>query len=180
MTNGEEGDLLHHHFSADEFYILPILIICLIEHLVLLGLSVWSAVLLKMRQLLHVTYKLFMLSVFLHVSATKVRCLIGARVTLLLPKTAGIFLLGSHYMVYAFDGEGLLSAKMHGSVFEAAANIIFLLLLILVAKGYNVTRARLRSASSVKLAVFICLYTLTHATLFVFETRYFDPGKVST
>ena len=73
MTNGRKGDFLHYHFSADEFYILPILVVAFVEHLVLLFLSVWSAVVLKMRQLLHATYKLFMLSVFLHVSA-KERC----------------------------------------------------------------------------------------------------------
>ena len=60
MTNGREGDLLHHHFSADQFYILPILIVAFAQHLVLFFLSIWSAVVLKNRQLLHSTYKIFM------------------------------------------------------------------------------------------------------------------------
>lgn len=68
MTNGRKGDLLHYHFSADEMYILPILIVAFFEHLVVLFLAIWSAITLKSRQLLHSTYKLFMFSVFVHVS----------------------------------------------------------------------------------------------------------------
>ena len=53
-----------------------------------------------------------------------------------------------------------------------------LLLLILIAKGYTVTRARLRQQSAVKVAMFICCYGITYASLFIFEQMYFDPGQV--
>ena len=53
-----------------------------------------------------------------------------------------------------------------------------LLLLILIAKGYTVTRARLRQQSAVKVAMFICCYCITYASLFVFEQMYFDAGQV--
>ena len=36
MTNGRKGDLLHYHFSADEMYILPILV-CQLRKKVCLG-----------------------------------------------------------------------------------------------------------------------------------------------
>lgn len=68
LTNGAKGDLLHYHFSADEFYILPILVVAFFQEFVLLCLAIWSAVVLRNRQLLHATYKLFLLSVFFHVS----------------------------------------------------------------------------------------------------------------
>ena len=68
MTNGREGDILHYHFSADQFYILPILIVALAQHLALFFLSIWSAVVLKGRQLLHSTYKIFMFAIFLQVT----------------------------------------------------------------------------------------------------------------
>ena len=68
MTNGKRGDLLHYHFSADEFYILPILMVATIVQLCILFLTVWFAINLKSRQLLHVTYKIFLLAAFLHVS----------------------------------------------------------------------------------------------------------------
>ena len=68
MTNGPRTDLIHHHFSADEFYILPILIVAAILQMSILFMSIWSAIVLKSRQLLHATYKLFLTLVFLHVS----------------------------------------------------------------------------------------------------------------
>lgn len=68
MTNGPPNDLLHHHFSADEFYILPIMVVATLGHLLILFLAMWSAVHLKTRQLFHTTYKLFLVSVLLYVS----------------------------------------------------------------------------------------------------------------
>eukprot|EP00095_Tigriopus_kingsejongensis_P008718 maker-scaffold352_size199037-snap-gene-0.42 protein:Tk08718 transcript:maker-scaffold352_size199037-snap-gene-0.42-mRNA-1 annotation:"hypothetical protein DAPPUDRAFT_54015" len=158
MTNGVKGDILHYHFSADEFYILPILCVAFFEHFVVLFLSIWSALVLRSRQLLHATYKLYLLSVFLHV--------------------LGILLLGVHYLVYALDGIGMNGAKLNGRCLEAAAEIIFIMLLILIAKGYTVTRARLRQASAIKVAIFISCFTITFTILFVFEQKYFDPGEV--
>ena len=158
MTNGEDGDFLHYHFSADEFYILPILVVAFLEHLVLLFLAIWSAVVLRMRQLLHATYKLFLLAVLLH--------------------TVGVFLLGAHYLIYALDGVGHLRSKWNGAMLESASQVAFLLLLILVAKGYTVTRARLRQASVIKVTIFVSLYCIVHFILFVVEIKYFDPGQV--
>ena len=47
MTNGKEGDLLHYHFSADEFYIMPILVVAFVQQFVVLFLALWSAVVLR-------------------------------------------------------------------------------------------------------------------------------------
>ena len=68
MTNGKSYDYFHYHFSADEFYILPILMVASALHLFLLFTTTWFAIALKTRQLFHVTYKLFLITVFLHVS----------------------------------------------------------------------------------------------------------------
>jgi uncharacterized membrane protein YhaH (DUF805 family) len=68
MTNGPKYDILHHHFSADEFYLLPIMIVASGVHLIILFLTIWSAIVLKARQLFHATYKMFLILVLLHVS----------------------------------------------------------------------------------------------------------------
>lgn len=68
MTNGPKHDILHHHFSADEFYLLPILLTSAVIHLLLLFMSIWSAIVLKTRHLFHATYKLFMVVIAMHVS----------------------------------------------------------------------------------------------------------------
>ena len=68
MTNGPKDDILHHHFSADEFYLLPILLTASVIHMLILFMSLWSAIVLKARHLFHATYKLYLMLIFLHVS----------------------------------------------------------------------------------------------------------------
>ena len=69
MTNGEKDDMLHYHFSADEFYLLPILLVAAVTHFILLFFALWSAIVLKSRHLFHATYKLYLMLVLLHVSS---------------------------------------------------------------------------------------------------------------
>lgn len=47
----------------------------------------------------------------------------------------------------------------------------FLLLLLLLAKGYTITRGRLPLAASVKLTIFMCLYSVTYICIFVYEAK---------
>ena len=70
LTNGEPWDFLHYHYSADEFYILPILMVYGFLNLLLLIMTFRSAVQLRSRQLLHTTFKLFWSSVLLQVQIT--------------------------------------------------------------------------------------------------------------
>ena len=76
------------------------------------------------------------------------------------------------------NGYGLPNGKLLGRVLESASEITFLLLLILLAKGYTVTRARLRQMSTIKVTIFICAYVIMYMALFLCEKLYFDPGKV--
>merc|ERR1712088_579643 len=52
LTNGDPWDFFHYHFSADEFYILPILMVYGVFNLILLILTFKSAIQLRSRQLL--------------------------------------------------------------------------------------------------------------------------------
>ena len=84
----------------------------------------------------------------------------------------------THYCVYGIDGIGLPGNKLLGRILESAADITLVLLLILLAKGYTITRARLRQASSIKVTMFMCVYGVTYCCLFIYEQVYFDPGQV--
>ena len=56
-----------------------------------------------------------------------------------------------------------------GRVFEATSMLVFLLMLILMGKGYTITRGRLSTSGSIKIAVFMTLYTITFIVLFIYE-----------
>jgi len=56
-----------------------------------------------------------------------------------------------------------------GRMCEATAELVFLLMLILMAKGFTVTRGRISTSGSIKLAVFMTIYVLTYAALFIYQ-----------
>ncbi|GJQ75325.1 hypothetical protein Trydic_g23508 [Trypoxylus dichotomus] len=158
MTNGLPGDYWHEHFSADEFYVLPVLTAFSVAYsFLILGIVICS-VELKSRQLLHTTYKLFVVSVFI--------------------QFCGIILNSMAYLKYAVNGVGAPCLKMLGAMCMGSSETCFLLMLLLLAKGYTITRGRLSLSSSVKLTVFMCLYSITFIALFVYEAKVFDPGEV--
>ncbi|CAB3373468.1 Hypothetical predicted protein [Cloeon dipterum] len=158
MTNGPPEDYWRHHFSADEFYILPLLITFLFIYVVLLFAVLIFAVELRSRQLLHTTYRQFIVSVML--------------------QTLGIGTQGFSYARYAGDGIGSPLLKDIGRFLEAASENIFLLMLMLLAQGYTVTKGRLKLSAAVRLTIFMCLYSAGQIALFAWENQLFDPGEV--
>ncbi|XP_033126506.1 transmembrane protein 145-like [Anneissia japonica] len=118
MTNGRRA--LDKQFSADERYILE-------TDAVFLGIYCITCVALchfknqlRRRRLLHNTYQLFAWSCYI--------------------QTLSIFLQVVALMEYATNGIGLPNLKIIGEVVSSCSSVIFVLLLILVAKGYTVTR----------------------------------------
>ncbi|RUS71273.1 hypothetical protein EGW08_020965, partial [Elysia chlorotica] len=156
MTNGD--DLLHKEFSADEFYILLIDIIFFILYIKIMVLSIICAVKLKSRQLLHSTYKLYMACVTLW--TLHLLCMVIA--------------WGS----YGTTGWEMRRMEVFGRILAAGSNVIFILMLVLLAKGYTIVRGRLTNKAMVKITLFICLYLITSVALFIWEGSFFDPGLV--
>ncbi|KAF5277848.1 hypothetical protein FQR65_LT15911 [Abscondita terminalis] len=158
MTNGPPGDYWHEHFSADQFYILPVLVAYSVAYSLLILAILICTVELKSRQLLHSTYKLFVLSVII--------------------QFFGIVLQTAAYLKFAVNGIGAPTAKTFGNMMMGCSETCFLLMLLLLAKGYTVTRGRLRLGASVKLTIFMCLYSVTYICIFIYEAKVFDPGEV--
>ena len=52
-------------------------------------------------------------------------------------------------------------------VFDAISQIIFLLVLILIAKGYTVTRGQLKKLTFMKLCIFFSIYLTAYVSTFV-------------
>ncbi|XP_072440725.1 transmembrane protein 145-like [Chiloscyllium punctatum] len=51
-------------------------------------------------------------------------------------------------------------------------------MLILLGKGFTVTRGRISRSGSMKLTIYMTLYTTTHIVLLTYEAEFFDPGQV--
>ncbi|XP_072122378.1 transmembrane protein 145 isoform X4 [Mobula birostris] len=149
LTNGHS--FWTQEFSADEAGILETDITFLGIFLLLFCISCYSAHLLKARLLLHVTYKMFLVATGVEVLSLLFFCI--------------------YWGHYATDGVGNHSIKILAKLLNSVSFLVFLLLLMVLAKGFTVTRGQISCTGSVKLAVYMTLYTVTHAVLFVYEAE---------
>nr|XP_044990447.1 transmembrane protein 145 isoform X1 [Jaculus jaculus] len=156
LTNGKS--FWTRHFSADEFGILETDVTFLLIFILIFFLSCYFGYLLKGRQLLHTTYKMFMAAAGVEVLSLLFFCI--------------------YWGQYATDGIGNESVKILAKLLFSSSFLIFLLTLILLGKGFTVTRGRISHSGSVKLSVYMTLYTLTHVVLLIYEAEFFDPGQV--
>ncbi|XP_029600547.1 transmembrane protein 145 isoform X1 [Salmo trutta] len=156
LTNGQS--FWTQHFSADEFGILETDITFLVIFSLVFILSCYFAYNLKGRQLLHTTYKMFMTAAGVEVVSLLFHCI--------------------YWGLYARDGVGNGSLKIMGKLLFSVSFLVFLLMLILLGKGFTVTRARISHSGSVKLSIYMTVYTVTYIILFIYEAEFFDPGEV--
>uniref|UniRef100_H9H7B1 Transmembrane protein 145 n=1 Tax=Monodelphis domestica TaxID=13616 RepID=H9H7B1_MONDO len=147
------------HFSADDLVrILETDVTFLLIFTLIFLLSCYFGYLLKGRQLLHTTYKMFMAAAGVEVLSLLFFCI--------------------YWGQYASNGIGNESLKIVAKLLFSVSFLIFLLMLILLGKGFTVTRGRISHSGSVKLSVYMTLYTLTHVILLIYEAEFFDPGQV--
>ncbi|XP_077918490.1 transmembrane protein 145 isoform X4 [Halichoerus grypus] len=149
LTNGKS--FWTRHFSADEFGILETDVTFLLIFILIFFLSCYFGYLLKGRQLLHTTYKMFMAAAGVEVLSLLFFCI--------------------YWGQYATDGIGNGSLKILAKLLFSSSFLIFLLMLILLGKGFTVTRGRISHSGSVKLSVYMTLYTLTHVVLLIYEAE---------
>ncbi|KAM7060156.1 transmembrane protein 145 isoform 2-T2 [Molossus nigricans] len=149
LTNGKS--FWTRHFSADEFGILETDVTFLLIFILIFILSCYFGYLLKGRQLLHTTYKMFMAAAGVEVLSLLFFCI--------------------YWGQYATDGIGNESLKILAKLLFSSSFLIFLLMLILLGKGFTVTRGRISHSGSVKLSVYMTLYTLTHVVLLIYEAK---------
>ncbi|KAM6999593.1 LOW QUALITY PROTEIN: transmembrane protein 145, partial [Passerculus sandwichensis] len=119
LTNGDS--FWTRHFSADEFGILETDITFLLIFSLIFLLSCYCGYRLKGRQLLHTTYKMFMAAAGLEVLSLLLSCV--------------------YWGQYGCDGVGHGALKLTGKLLFSISFLIFLLMLILLGKGFTVTRA---------------------------------------
>lgn len=111
---------------------------------------------LRTLHLLHRTYRLFAVSV--------------------LCQWIGVLLHGIAYAMYGTSGLG--PRMLLGGLFTGASELLFVTLMLLLAKGYTITRARISSLAAIKLTIFVNVYAVVYVSLYLFQAETFDPGEV--
>ncbi|XP_065644478.1 transmembrane protein 145 isoform X4 [Hydra vulgaris] len=156
MTNG--NSFWTKQFSADEANILQTEILFLILSILVFLLTIFFAFLLRRRQLLHTTYKMFLGITFFEL--------------------VSVIFNVSYYTGYGFSGKPQEGLQNFARGMHCVGDLIFVVLCILLGKGFTVTRGKISSLGQVKLSVFTTLYAITYIVLFIYQTKSFDPGYV--
>ncbi|PFX15240.1 Transmembrane protein 145 [Stylophora pistillata] len=156
MTNGDT--FWRKHFSADERYILPMDIAFFIIFSILWLLGIHIASQLTSRRLFHFSYKLYLCSMTFEVLSLM------------------FYLI--YYIEFGKKGIEKYGISVVGRACHYISHVVFLIMLILMAKGWTVTRGRISSSGQIKLSIFGTVYTVCFAVLFFYEAAVFDPGEV--
>lgn len=153
------GNLFQNEFSFDEVGIFETSIVLVIAYSILLTITCIIAKILVIKKLLHTTYKIFI-------------------ATIIFQFFSYVFTL-SEYGQFATSGVPTSACGLIGRILDMIANIIFLLILILIAKGYTVTRGKLRTVTCIKIIIVFCLYIGAYLIAFLYSEILFDPGLVN-
>lgn len=54
-------------------------------------------------------------------------------------------------------------------MFEVVSVLMFVVMLLLMGKGFTITRGRISTSGSIKIAIFMTLYTIAYAVLFLYQ-----------
>ena len=125
--------------------------------LILFAISLYFARQLLRRDMFHRAYKLFLAS-------------LGYEFTALL--------FDAVYRTHdAHFGEGVQQLVNIRDLLHATSEIFLQVLLVLLAFGWTITKARLNENIQRKLTVFFSIYILIYGVLFFFKQEYFDHGQ---
>jgi hypothetical protein len=82
-----------------------------------------------------------------------------------------------YYMLYAVDGEGAVGFLFLGRLMQGASETVFLLLLIMLAKGWTICCRKISARGRVKIAIFGTVYACVWMSVVVWYYFYADPAS---
>lgn len=147
LTNGD--GYFDRHFSADEMGILETCIFMFIFYFLMVIITLVYARILALKRLLHTTFKMFLASLIIEFFSVMFTMI--------------------DYTRLASTGKFVNGLTLVGRLFSTVSSIIFLLMLILLAKGYTVTRGKLRKVTVIKIVVLFSLYTIAYTVAFIYS-----------
>lgn len=138
--------------------ILPELITAACIYVVLVMFSFYIAQQLRARRLLHTSYKLFMAS--------------------LLCQLFGVLFEMYSYINLGLRGILAAGASLIGQLLEACSDILYTVVMLLLALGFSVTKSVLTPTQTRWLLTFVGITTICQFSLHIYQSEIFDPGLV--
>ena len=145
------------HFSADEIGVMETMITFVCLQTLLIGYFLYVRKLLKSIHKNHHTVKMLGASIFLAWFAH------------------GVILI--HYIWFAYDGMGWVGFIYVGRLIQGASETVFLLLLILLGKGWTICCRKISARGRVKIAVFGTVYSITWLAIPTYYYLYGDSAS---
>ena len=138
--------------------ILPELIAAACVYVILVAFGFYTAIQLRSRRLLHVSYKIFLISMICQ-------------------------LMGISCEIYSQTRRGLTGVdsptfSLTGALFEAYSETLYTVLLFLLALGYTVTKSQLTRRQIMWLFLFVGISVIFQLSLYIYQSEVFDPGLV--
>jgi hypothetical protein len=159
MTNAaEKHDRYHYHFSADEQGILQQELVFLVLQCLVVVFCYYECLALMRVRMFHYTVQLLAGSVVFH--------------------WIGILCKMVYYYKFSDTGERSRNWFLAGSACSGLAEMALLLLLILVAKGWTIVRAKLSASGRIKIAVYMTTYFVVYWMMLAWAEVGFDPAEV--
>ncbi|XP_071823164.1 uncharacterized protein [Apostichopus japonicus] len=134
-------------FSADEDTNLYVTFIC---DIIMVGCIVTGfvfGVVLWSRKMLHTTYKMWILSLCLHF--------------------IGCVIMTTAWYKFSLDGFERKKQVSFGHYFTSAGSIVFAIMLIVISKGYTITRLTIRTVGKVKIIAFASWFAFCYTILYI-------------
>jgi len=95
--------------------------------------------------------------------------------TTILLETFSLLSMFVHYAVYADNGIGAPGLKGIGEILDMAAQLVFMFLLILIAKGFAITKNDITDKRP--LLILISIFLLSYLTMFIWENVGRNPAS---
>ncbi|XP_071823161.1 uncharacterized protein [Apostichopus japonicus] len=146
LTNERNHEALA-EFSADEDTNLVVTFTCGTIILGCLLISFVFGVILWSRKMLHATYKIWIFSLCLHFT--------------------GCVIMTKAWYSFSLDGYERKKQVTIGHTFTSAGSIVFAILMIVISKGYTITRLTIRRVGKVKIFAFASWFSFCYMILYI-------------
>ncbi|PIK59581.1 hypothetical protein BSL78_03499 [Apostichopus japonicus] len=146
LTNERNHEALA-EFSADEDTNLVVTFTCGTIILGCLLISFVFGVILWSRKMLHATYKIWIFSLCLHFT--------------------GCVIMTKAWYSFSLDGYERKKQVTIGHAFTSAGSIVFAILMIVISKGYTITRLTIRRVGKVKIFAFASWFSFCYMILYI-------------